>query len=129
MIRKDYIQRYFDEMAKMLAKILFLKQNNKPDKAEELLNEFATDFLKINLQDLLKTSENNLISTLISKHDFDLIQFKLLEELLFQKFLLRPTDISLRNSTLEVINYIIKNDSDFSVERHQRLQELSKLSN
>ncbi|HEY9081987.1 MAG TPA: DUF6483 family protein [Vicingaceae bacterium] len=129
MIRKDYIQRYFDEMAKMLAKILFLKQNNEPEKAEELLNEFATDFLKINLQDLLKTSENNLISTLISKHDFDLIQFKLLEELLFQKFLLRPTDISLRNSTLEVINYIIKNDSDFSVERHQRLQELSKLSN
>jgi len=125
MIRKDYIQRYFDEMAKMLAKILFLKQNNEPEKAEELLNEFATDFLKINLQDLLKTSENNLISTLISKHDFDLIQFKLLEELLFQKFLLRPTDISLRNSTLEVINYIIKNDSDFSVERHQRLQELS----
>lgn len=125
MIRKDYIQRYFDEMAKMLAKILFLKQNNEPEKAEELLNEFATDFLKINLQDLLKTSENNLISTLISKHDFDLIQFKLLEELLFQKFLLTPTDISLRNSTLEVINYIIKNDSDFSVERHQRLQELS----
>ncbi len=125
MIRKDYIQRYFDEMAKMLAKILFLKQNNEPEKAEELLNEFATDFLKINLQDLLKTSENNLISTLISKHDFDLIQFKLFEELLFQKFLLRPTDISLRNSTLEVINYIIKNDSDFSVERHQRLQELS----
>lgn len=125
MIRKDYIQRYFDEMAKMLAKILFLKQNNEPEKAEELLNEFATDFLKINLQDLLKTSENNLISTLISKHDFDLIQFKLLEELLFQKFLLTPADISLRNSTLEVINYIIKNDSDFSVERHQRLQELS----
>lgn len=125
MIRKDYIQRYFDEMAKMLAKILFFKQNNEPDKAEESLNEFATDFLKINLQDLLKTPENNLIPTLISEHDFDLIQFKLLEELLFQKFLLTPTDISLRNSTLEVINYIIKNDSDFSVERHQRLQELS----
>lgn len=125
MIRKDYIQRYFDEMAKMLAKILFFKQNNEPEKAEELLNEFATDFLKINLQDLLKTSENNLIPSLISEHHFDLIQFKLLEELLFQKFLLTPTDISLRNSTLEVINYIIKNDSDFSVERHQRLQELS----
>lgn len=125
MIRKDYIQRYFDEMAKMLAKILFFKQNNEPEKAEELLNEFATDFLKINLQNLLKTPENNLIPTLISEHNFDLIQFKLLEELLFQKFLLTPTDISLRNSTLEVINYIIKNDSDFSVERHQRLQELS----
>lgn len=125
MIRKDYIQRYFDEMAKMLAKILFFKQNNEPEKAEELLNEFATDFLKVNLQDLLKTPKNNLITTLISEHHFDLIQFKLLEELLFQKFLLTPTDISLRNSTLEVINYIIKNDSDFSVERHQRLQELS----
>ena len=125
MIRKDYIQRYFDEMAKMLAKILFFKQNNEPEKAEELLNEFATDFLKINLKIILETPEDKLIDKLKTELDFDLTKFKLLEELLFQKFLLTPTNISLRNSTLEVINYIIKNDSDFSVERHQRLQELS----
>ncbi len=126
MIRKDYIQRYFDEMAKMLAKILLFKQNNEPDKAEELLNEFATDFLKINLKIILETPEDKLIDKLKTELDFDLTKFKLLEELLFQKFLLTPTNISLRNSTLEVINYIIKNDSDFSVERHQRLQELMK---
>lgn len=126
MIRKDYIQRYFDEMAKMLAKILLFKQNNEPDKAEELLNEFATDFLKINLKIILETPEDKLIDKLKTELDFDLTKFKLLEELLFQKYLLTPTNISLRNSTLEVINYIIKNDSDFSVERHQRLQELMK---
>ncbi|MBL1231184.1 MAG: hypothetical protein COA31_000535 [Flavobacteriales bacterium] len=129
MIRKDYIQRYFDEMAKMLAKILFLKQNNEPDKIQETLNDFANDFLEINLKNILETPKDKLIDTLKTKHDFDLTKFKLLEELLFQKFLLTPTDISLRNSTLEVINYIVKNDSDFSVERHQRFQELSKLSN
>ena len=50
MIRKDYIQRYFDEMAKMLAKILFLKQNNEPEKIQEILNDFANDFLKINFK-------------------------------------------------------------------------------
>ena len=109
MIRKDYIQRYFDEMAKMLAKILLFKQNNEPDKAEELLNEFATDFLKINLKIILETPEDKLIDKLKTELDFDLTKFKLLEELLFQKFLLTPTNISLRNSTLEVINYIIKN--------------------
>src|SRR5690606_37211671 len=124
MIRKDYIQRYFDAMAKMLAKILLFKQNNEPDKAEELLNECATDFLKINLKIILETPEYKLIDKLKTELDFDVTKFKLLEELLFQKFLLTPTNISLRNSTLEVINYIIKNDSDFSVERHQRLQEL-----
>lgn len=113
-------------MAKMLAKILLFKQNNEPDKAEELLNEFATDFLKINLKIILETPEDKLIDKLKTELDFDLTKFKLLEELLFQKFLLTPTNISLRNSTLEVINYIIKNDSDFSVERHQRLQELMK---
>lgn len=129
MIRKDYIQRYFDEMAKMLAKILFLKKNNEPDKIQETLNDFANDFLEINLKNILETPKDKLIDTLKTKHDFDLTKFKLLEELLFQKFLLTPTDISLRNSTLEVINYIVKNDSDFSVERHQRFQELSKLSN
>lgn len=129
MIRKDYIQRYFDEMAKMLAKVLFFKKNNEPDKIQEILNDFANDFLKINLKTILETPEEKLIDTLNTEHDFNLTKFKLLEELLFQKFLLTPNDVSLRNSTLEVINYIIKNDSDFSVERHQRLQELSKLSN
>lgn len=129
MIRKDYIQRYFDEMAKMLAKVLFFKKNNEPDKIQEILNDFANDFLEINLKTILESPEEKLIDTLKTEHDFDLTKFKLLEELLFQKFLLTPNDVSLRNSTLEVINYIIKNDSDFSVERHQRLQELSKLSN
>ncbi|MBQ20813.1 MAG: hypothetical protein CMD31_08655 [Flavobacteriales bacterium] len=116
-------------MAKMLAKILFLKQNNEPEKIQETLNDFANDFLKINLKNILETPEDKLIDTLKAEHDFDLTKFKLLEELLFQKFLLTPNDVSLRNSTLEVINYIIKNDNDFSVERHQRSQELIKLSN
>ena len=35
MIRKDYIQRYFDELATILAVVLQLKDNSKPIEAEE----------------------------------------------------------------------------------------------
>ena len=125
MIKKDYIQRYLDELTKMIAVVLQLKQNNEPELADIKIDEFANNFLNINLNEMIKESNPTLIETLLSKHHFELTHFKLLEELLYQKYLLTPFNTNLKNITLEVLNYLLKVDRDFSVERQNRVQELS----
>jgi hypothetical protein len=124
MIRKDYIQRYFDELAKVLAAVLQLKNDLKPAEAESKLNDFATDYLGISFEEILSIKQNH-ISFLIKNKEFTITHFKLLEDLLYHKFLINPIDDKLKKLTLEVLKYVAENDTDFSVERINRIEELS----
>lgn len=125
MIRKDYIQRYFDELAKVLAAVLQFKQNHEPENAEEKLDEFGLNFLNVDINELIENNSDNFISVLIEKYQFEMIQIKLIEELLYHKYLLNPSYKPLKNCTLEVLNYLAKNDSDFSWERQNRINQLN----
>jgi hypothetical protein len=53
LIRKDFIQRHFDELAKVLAAVLQLKNDFKPIEAESKINDFANDFLGISFDEIL----------------------------------------------------------------------------
>jgi len=123
MIRKDYIQRYFDELAKVLAAVLQLKNDLKPIEAEAKLNDFATDYLGISLAEILFIEENHILF-LIDKKEFTITHFKLLEDLLYHKFLINFSDDKLKKLTLEVLKYVAENDTDFSMERSKRINEL-----
>ncbi|MGB0886958.1 MAG: hypothetical protein ACPGSL_02440 [Vicingaceae bacterium] len=124
MIRKDYIQRYFDELAKVLAAALLLKKNHKATEAEAMLNDFSTDFLGISLAEIL-TLEVDLIKYLIKEKNFTLDHFKLLEDLLYHKYLINVSNNKLKKITLEVLNYVSKNDANYSLQRMNRIKELS----
>jgi hypothetical protein len=123
MIRKDYIQRYFDELAKVLAAVLQLKNDLRPTEAETKLNDFATDYLGISLEEILSIKENH-ISYLIDYKEFTVTHFKLLEDLLYHKYLINPSEDKLKKLTLEVLKYLTENDKDFSVERAERIDQL-----
>lgn len=125
MLKKDYIQRYVDELTKMIAKVMQLKQNNEPEKANEAIDEFGLDFLKISLDDLINRDNSTIINTLITDKQFELTHFKILDELLYQKHLLTPNNIKLKELTLVVLEYVVKNDTDFSLERNSRIKKLS----
>ncbi len=125
MLKKDYIQRYVDELTKMIAKVLQLKQNNEPEKANEALDEFGNDYLKINLNELVDSDNATIIEKLISEQNFELTHFKILEELLYQKHLLNINNTKLKELTLVILQYVVKNDTDFSLERNNRLKLLS----
>ncbi len=125
MIRKDYIQRYFDELAKVLAAVLQLKNDLKPVEAEAKLNDFSTDFLGISFEEILAI-ETNITEYLTEQKEFTIDHFKLLEDLLYHKYLLYPTDTHLQKITLEILAYLAKNDTDYSFERMKRINELSK---
>jgi hypothetical protein len=124
MIRKDFIQRHFDELAKVLAVVLQLKNDLKPVEAEAKINEFANDFLGINFEQIL-TFEGTLIEHLKEQNAFTLAHFKILEDLLHHKQLLQPTDQHLKKITLVVLKYVAATDTDYSLERMNRLQNLS----
>jgi hypothetical protein len=125
MIRKDYILRYFDELAKVLALVLKLKKDLKSVEAEAELNDFSTDFLGVNLEELLSTDKDNIIENLISQKKFTITHFKLLEDLFYHKHLINPSDDKLKKLTLEVLKYVSENDTDFSMERMSRIDQLS----
>lgn len=125
MLKKDYIQRYVDELTKMIAIVLQLKQNNEPEKAEQELDEFGNDYLKINLNELIENNNPSIIDELITQHSFELTHFKILEELLYQKYLLAKENEKLKTVTLNISQYVAKNDTDFSLERNNRIKELS----
>ncbi|PCI98361.1 MAG: hypothetical protein COB15_05995 [Flavobacteriales bacterium] len=123
MIRKDYIQRYFDELAKVLAAVLQLKNDLKPVEAESKLNDFSIDYLGISFEKILAI-KNNLIGYLIKENNFTLDHFKILEDLLYHKHLLNPNDNHLKKITLEVLNHLTENDSDYSLERNNRIKQI-----
>jgi len=125
MIRKDYIQLYFDELAKVLATILQLKNDFKPTEAEAKLNDFSTDFLGISFEELLAI-DTNLVKFLTKEKEFTLIHFKILEDLLYHKYLINSLDKKLKRLTLEVLKYVAETDIDYSIERNVRIEELNE---
>lgn len=108
----------------MIAKVLQLKQNNEPEKAEQELDEFGNDYLKINLNELIENNNPSIIDELITQHSFELTHFKILEELLYQKYLLAKENEKLKTVTLNISQYVAKNDTDFSLERNSRIKVL-----
>ena len=124
MIRKDYILRYFDELAKVLAVVLQLKNDFKPKEAESLVNDFANNHLGIDLDEIIQIDSNQLISYLIKEKAFTLDHFKLLEDLLYHKYLLNTNNEKLKICTLEVFQYLTKVDTDYSFNRITRIKEL-----
>ncbi|MBL4593334.1 MAG: hypothetical protein JKX68_05890 [Flavobacteriales bacterium] len=126
MIRKDYILRYFDELAKVLATVLQLKNDLKSTEAEAKLNDFATNYLGISFEEILAIDTNILINYLIKNKEFTIIHFKILEDLLYHKYLINSSDDNLKRTTLEVLKYASENDTDYSVERISRIEELTQ---
>ena len=125
MIKKDYIQRYIDELSKILAVVLQLKQNNEPDKAEDQLNDFSTDYLGVTIQTILKIAPEILINKLIDEHQFTITHFKLSEDVLYHYYLLHPNNKAAKKCTLEVLKHLTQTDIDFSGERDRRIKELT----
>lgn len=125
MIRKDYILRYFDELAKVLAVVLQLKNDLKPKEAESVVNDFANSHLGIDLEEIIKNENSQLIDYLIQEKEFTLDHFKLLEDLLYHKYLLDTSNVQLKKCTLEVFNYLTKMDNDYSFNRLNRINELT----
>lgn len=125
MLKKDYIQRYVDELTKMIAKVLQLKLNNEPQRANMELDEFGNNFLNLNLNELTLRNPESLIDELITQNQFELTHFKILEELLFQKFEIDKHNEKLKIVTLEVLRYVKKIDTDFALDRDQRIKQLS----
>ncbi|MCB9360259.1 MAG: hypothetical protein H6587_01880 [Flavobacteriales bacterium] len=124
MIKKDYIQRCLDELSKVLAVVLKLKQNNEPEKADLQLDEFGANFLSVNLNQFTENYNENSIEELISNHQFELTHFKILEELLYHKYSLNTDNLALKKITLDIMNYLSKTDKDFSFDRMNRINEL-----
>jgi hypothetical protein len=125
MLKKDYIQRYVDELSKMIAKLLQLKLNNEPEKANYELDEFGNNFLNIDLNELASTKRGTIIQKLIEQNQFELTHFKILEELLFQKLELDEKNENLKIITLEVLHYVNNVDTDFLLNRNNRIKQLS----
>lgn len=125
MIRKDYIQRYFDELAKVLAAVLQLKNDLKPVEAETKLSDFSTAYLGIDIESIIQIETSELITSLIEKQQFTLTHFKILEDILYHKYLLNTKNQKLKKSTLEILNYLVELDNDYSLERINRIEELT----
>ncbi len=125
MIRKDYIPRYFDELAKVLAAVLQLKNDLKPAAAQKQLNDFSTDYLGVDLATILTIPSPLLIPTLVEKYHFTITHFKLLEDVLYHNYLLKSTNQKIKKSTLELLNYLANTDNNYSVERINRIKELN----
>lgn len=125
MIKKDYIQRYFDELAKVLAVVLQLKNDLKPIEAEAKLNDFSTDFLGISFKEIL-TINTPIVDFLIHKKAFTLTHFKLLEDVLYHQYLIAPSNTEIKKITLEILKHTSKTDTNYSLVRANRIKELGK---
>ena len=81
--------------------------------------------IAFNLFDEILAIEDNLIQFLIKDKSFTLVHFKLMEDLLYHKYLIKPADKNLKEITLTVLKYVSKNDTNYLFERIDRINELT----
>lgn len=134
-LRKDYIQRQFEEFGKVLAVILGYKRESDWDKFEKEISDAtkkytALEITQIEKLDMLDFEKVALFSAGITQE-----QKKILATLLFEKmnFYLETGDeekfVALKNKCVALYNHLKENftENEFDLDVYYKLDFLNKI--
>lgn len=135
MLRKDYLVRQLEEFGKFLGIVFGLKNKNQWAELEELINTSSQKYTSLEITEIEKLQNNDLIDHLVEKKDLKETQLKMLADLLYEKgisYLKRERE-SESNSALQkallIYRYIKDNslETDFSLDMHFKIQAIEQL--
>lgn len=122
MIRKDYFLKYFDELHLLIEKLKENKFQKKEVYFKNELENFSNTYLKLSLN---KIKEETDLLEYLETLNWELIQYKLLEEVLYNYWCIEKNNEHLKSNLNKLMNFINTNDKTYSIERQRRIKELS----
>jgi hypothetical protein len=134
MLRKDYIQRQFEEFGKALANILSLKRNNSWEEFEKEIARAARKFTLLEINYVEDLSEDDFKNELVNNPNLQHDQQKMLASLLFEKmnYYLERNEIknylNVRSRCLSLYLHLQDNftQNEFDLEVYYRIGLLRK---
>jgi hypothetical protein len=135
MLRKDYIQRQFEEFGKVMAVILGLKREKDWDKFEKEIAAAAQKFTPLEISNVEAMDHTRFEQEVLNREGLSLEQKKILASLLFEKMswyleLNEKTRYApLKEKCLLLYRHIRDNftENEFDLNTHYRLEFLNKL--
>jgi hypothetical protein len=135
MLRKDYIQRKFEEFGKFLALLMSFKQNHQWQELEKQINENSQRFSGVEINAIEMISDPALLLELTQARTLKEEQLKILGDLLYEKGLAytnQQKEIEAKNAFVKAkaIYLHIQTNSlevDFSLDMHFKLKAIQQL--
>ena len=124
MLKRDFIMTQIEELGKAIAQIIYNRKANTEKKTPELV-EMVYDSLRLEPDFLLDTPLPELRNYLNQEDMGGLQRMEIAAKLLIEEAYLHPEKrTAIRQKAKEMLEYIQDNDTTFSLERIQLLEEL-----
>jgi hypothetical protein len=135
MIKKDYIQRHFEEFGHVLAQILSSKKRYDWEKVESEIKDATERFTELELKQIEDLSEDEFEKQILNHPTLSLEQRKILARLLFEKlayYIVMEDDenlLNLRGRCLKLYHHMQDNftENQFDLDVHYKLEFLRKM--
>ena len=133
MEQKDYFLRYIEQLGKVMAVLMGLRDKGEAGKMLEVINEAYIDLLKFDSEYLKALSENELLEILIDKKDLVREQLEVAAELLLEEANIHygKNNIkeckSMYKKSLILFIYIHDMDRTFSFERIDKMERIKSI--
>ncbi len=137
MPKEDYIEKHLNQMSRALGKVLFNAMGDSNEGqiklSVELLEQKIEEVLVLPFEKTIEINNDEFISELINKRDFNEDNFQKLADLLFQLALMNQSQnnqeksVRLFKKCLALYLQVDKTSTVFSFERNQRVKMINKL--
>lgn len=132
MYQKDYILRMVEEMARVIAALVDLKQNKEFDKAYDLIEKTFDEKLGIEKDILLSMDQDELVDRLTDEFDYTASHLGMMAELLkLEADLLfddedRVQAGEIYRKALVLYNHVDKENKTYSFDRIKKVSAIKK---
>ncbi len=135
MLKKDYIQRQFEEFGRVLAMMLTLKKNSDWEKLKEEIKAATETFSSLNIDVIEKLGLEEFQNSILYQNKLTQEQQKILARLLFEKMELylaqnnKSKADDLKEKCLTLYQYLLDNftTNEYDLDVHYKLEILKKM--
>ena len=132
MFKRDYLLHIIEQIGKVLAKVVELLRDNKPEEARETIHKTYDRFLHLKVEELDAILEHDPVHKLINEHDFDAQRLNALAELLKAEgdvYLQEVNEESAKSryyKALLIFEYLNQTEQVYSFDREAKIADMQE---
>ena len=126
MLKRDFIMVQIEELGKMIAQVIFNRNNNTTDRNPELIQD-VYDNLKVDRNYLMTTAPDDILRFLDNEDQGGVLRLEIAIKTLIEDGLQQPKnqrEMLLRAK--ELLEYLQAHDTTFSLERINLLNDIQQ---
>ncbi|MCL3851085.1 MULTISPECIES: DUF6483 family protein [Parabacteroides] len=126
MLKRDFIMVQIEELGKMIAQVIFNRNNNTTDRNPELIQD-VYDNLKVDRNYLMTTAPDDILRFLDNEDQGGVLRLEIAIKTLIEDGLQQPKDqCEMLLRAKELLEYLQAHDTTFSLERINLLNDIQQ---